>query len=67
MHSEGTLNLHHKAVGLPYRFCRKASCNRILERFLLVEGILGRPKRTIFFRSVRSGGIAELASFLNVH
>jgi hypothetical protein len=44
----GTLNLYHKAVGLPYQFCRKTSCNRVLERFLLVEGILGRPKRTIF-------------------
>jgi hypothetical protein len=33
----GTLKLHHKATGLQHRFSRKASCNRILERFLLVE------------------------------
>jgi hypothetical protein len=28
-----TLNLNHKAVGLPHRFYRKTSCNRVLERF----------------------------------
>ena len=37
-----------KQLVFHYPFCRKTSCNRVLERFLLVEGILGRPKRTIF-------------------
>jgi hypothetical protein len=32
----------------PRQSSHKTSCNRVLERFLLVEGILGRPKRTIF-------------------
>jgi hypothetical protein len=31
-----------------YPFCRKTRCNRVLERSLLIEGIPGRPKRTIF-------------------
>jgi hypothetical protein len=46
MHSEGTLNLHHKAVGLQYPFCRETSCNRVVERFLVVERSLEGPKRT---------------------
>jgi hypothetical protein len=39
IHPVETLNLHHKAVGLllQYPFCRKTSCNRVLERFLFVE------------------------------
>ena len=36
-HSEGTLNLHHKAAGLQHQSSRKTSCIRILERFLFVE------------------------------
>jgi hypothetical protein len=32
--SEGTLNLHHEAVVFQYPFCRKTSCNRILEHSL---------------------------------
>ena len=39
----------------PCQSSHKTSCNRVLERFLFSRMILGRPKRTIFFRSVRSG------------
>jgi len=37
-----------KQLVFHYPFCRKTRCNRVLERFLLVEGIPGRPKRALF-------------------
>jgi hypothetical protein len=42
-----------KQLVFQYPFCRKTSCNRVLERFLLVESLEGLSVR--FFRFVRSG------------
>jgi hypothetical protein len=57
MHSEGTLNLHHK-VGLQYPFSRKTSCNRILERFLRTNDPW-KAQAYDFFRFVRSGEVGR--------
>jgi hypothetical protein len=50
---------------LQYQWSRKTRCNRILERFLLVEQSSATPKRTLY-SDMPSFGIFRVASFAPV-